>query len=73
MKTEKETILREFGKHVKSIRINKDLSQDQVVINSIRITKGTISDIENGKRNFSFTTLRSSKRIRYSSEGVVGF
>jgi len=56
MKTEKETILREFGKHVKSIRINKDLSQDQVVINSIRITKGTISDIENGKRNFSFTT-----------------
>lgn len=57
MKTEKETILREFGKHVKSIRINKDLSQDQVVINSIRITKGTISDIENGKRNFSFTTL----------------
>lgn len=57
METDKETILREFGKRVKSIRISKDLSQDQVVINSIRITKGTISDIENGKRNFSFTTL----------------
>ena len=57
METDKETILREFGKRVKSIRISKDLSQDQVVINSIRITKGTISDIENGKRNFSFTTF----------------
>ena len=33
------------------------MSQDNVVLNSSRITKGAVSDIENGKRNLSFTTL----------------
>lgn len=33
------------------------LTQDDVVLKSNRLTKGTVSDIENGKRNLSFTTL----------------
>lgn len=39
------------------MRVKLGLSQDDVVLNSSRITKGTVSDIENGKRNLSFTTL----------------
>lgn len=50
-------ILKKFGKHVKDLRITSGLTQDDVVLNSAKLTKGTISDIENGKRNFSFTTL----------------
>lgn len=57
MEKETELLLKQFGEHVKKIRLGKGLSQDAVVANSVRITKGTISDIENGKRNFSFTTL----------------
>lgn len=37
--------------------MNSGLSQDDVVFNSFKINKATISDIENGKRNLSFTTL----------------
>lgn len=57
MELEKNKILIKFGKHVKDLRIKSGLSQDDVVMNSTRITKGTVSDIENGKRNLSFTTL----------------
>lgn len=57
MDASNKRILLKFGQHVKTIRIAKNLSQDEVVSNSYRITKGTISDIENGKRNLSFTTL----------------
>jgi transcriptional regulator with XRE-family HTH domain len=28
-----------------------------LTLNSSKITKGTVSDIENGKRNFAFSTL----------------
>lgn len=52
-----EKLLKDFGLHIKKIRLNLNLSQDDVVLNANRITKGTISDIENGKRNLSFTTL----------------
>jgi len=57
MELAKNKILKKFGKHVKGLRIKSGLSQDDVVLNSSRITKGTVSDIENGKRNLSFTTL----------------
>lgn len=57
MELEKDIILKKFGKHIKELRIKSGLSQDDVVLNSNRITKGTVSDIENGKRNLSFTTL----------------
>lgn len=45
-----------FGLHVKSIRENLNLSQDQVAANS-NLTKSNISMIESGKRNLAFTTL----------------
>ncbi|MET3528999.1 XRE family transcriptional regulator [Chryseobacterium flavum] len=53
----KDEILKKFGEHIKELRLKSGLTQDDVVLNGSKITKGTISDIENGKRNFSFTTL----------------
>lgn len=50
-------ILKKFGQHVKELRLKSGLTQDDIVLNSSKITKATISDIENGKRNFAFTTL----------------
>ncbi|MDM1517647.1 helix-turn-helix transcriptional regulator [Myroides odoratimimus] len=57
MNMEKELILKKFGEHVKELRESVGLSQDDVVLNGYKITKGTVSDIENGKRNCSLTTL----------------
>tara|TARA_B100000678_G_C17742542_1_gene315324 strand:+ start:85 stop:318 length:234 start_codon:yes stop_codon:yes gene_type:complete len=57
MEISNDIILEKFGKHVKNLRNENGLSQDDVVLNANKITKGTISDIENGKRNFAFTTL----------------
>ncbi|MDM1036017.1 helix-turn-helix transcriptional regulator [Myroides marinus] len=57
MNMEKERILKKFGEHIKELRVSAGLSQDDVVLNGYKITKGTISDIENGKRNCSLTTL----------------
>ncbi|MGY5848608.1 helix-turn-helix domain-containing protein [Salegentibacter sp. HM20] len=45
-----------FGKHIKKLREEKGLSQDDVAARC-RVTKGSLSVIENGNRNFSFTTL----------------
>lgn len=53
----RQDILKQFGEHIRNLRIQSGLSQDDVVFNSERITKATVSDIENGKRNLSFTTL----------------
>jgi len=53
----KNELLKQFGEHIKYLRMKSGLTQDDVVLNSNRITKGTVSDIENGKRNLSFTTL----------------
>ncbi|MDM1044355.1 helix-turn-helix transcriptional regulator [Myroides sp. 1354] len=57
MNMEKELILKKFGEHIKELRESAGLSQDDVVLNGYKITKGTVSDIENGKRNCSLTTL----------------
>jgi len=57
MDKQKENILLRFGRHVKKLRTESKLSQDEVVMNSDRLIKATVSDIENGKRNLSFTTL----------------
>jgi len=57
MDKQKESILLKFGRHVKKLRTESKLSQDEVVMNSDRLIKATVSDIENGKRNLSFTTL----------------
>lgn len=57
METAKDIVLIKFGQHIKKLRKELGLSQDDVVMNSDRLIKATISDIENGKRNLSFTTL----------------
>lgn len=57
MDKQKEKILVKFGQHVRKLRTDAKLSQDDVVLNSNNLIKATVSDIENGKRNLSFTTL----------------
>ncbi|MGG1922129.1 helix-turn-helix transcriptional regulator [Chryseobacterium sp. NRRL B-14798] len=53
----KDEELVRFGIHIKDLRKSKGLSQDDVVTNSNNLTKSTVSDVENGKRNFAFTTF----------------
>lgn len=48
--------LEEFGKHLKALRESLGLSQDAVVARC-DVTKGNLSNIENGKKNFHYTTL----------------
>ncbi|KFF15732.1 helix-turn-helix domain-containing protein [Chryseobacterium sp. JM1] len=70
----KDEILRKFGEHVKDLRIKSGLTQDEVVLNSSKITKGTVSDIENGKRNFAFTTLIDlAKGLNVSPKDLLNF
>ena len=45
-----------FGKQLKTIREELKLSQDDVAA-SCDVTKGNLSNIENGKKDFTFTTL----------------
>ena len=48
--------LRNFGEHIRRIRESKGLSQDDVV-SHCDVTKGNLSMIENGNKDFFFTTL----------------
>ncbi len=74
MDISKDEILRKFGEHVKNLRIKSGLTQDDVVLNSNKITKGTVSDIENGKRNFAFTTLIDLARgLNISPKDLLNF
>ncbi len=57
MEIQKEKILLKFGQHIRKLRIESNLSQDDVVMNSDRLVKATVSDVENGKRDLAFTTL----------------
>lgn len=57
MEKQREEKLKKFGNHIKKLRTEQNLSQDEVVLNSDKLIKATISDIENGKRNFSYSTL----------------
>lgn len=69
-----EELLKKFGEHVKKIRLESGLTQDDVVLNSSKITKGTVSDIENGKRNFAFTTLIDlAKGLNVSPKELMNF
>ena len=45
-----------FGRNITRIRREKSLSQDDLAARC-RLTKSSISVIENGNRNFSFSTL----------------
>jgi len=70
----KDEILKKFGEHVKDLRTKSGLTQDEVVLNSSKITKGTVSDIENGKRNFAFTTLIDlAKGLNLSPKDLLNF
>ena len=74
MDISKDEILIKFGEHVKNLRIKSGLTQDDVVLNSNKITKGTVSDIENGKRNFAFTTLIDLARgLNISPKDLLNF
>ncbi len=69
-----EEILKKFGEHVKKIRLESGLTQDEVVLNSSKLTKGTVSDIENGKRNFAFTTfIDLAKGLNVSPKDLMDF
>lgn len=69
-----EEILKKFGEHVRKIRLESGLTQDDVVLNSSKLTKGTVSDIENGKRNFAFTTLIDlAKGLNVSPKDLMNF
>ena len=57
MEKQKDKNLVSFGIHFRKLREELDLSQDDVAANSNKLTKATVSDIENGKRNFAFTTF----------------
>mgnify|MGYP003575116676 CR=1 FL=1 len=48
--------LEAFGENLRKLRDNLKLSQDQVVA-KCDVTKGNLSNIENGNKDFNFTTL----------------
>jgi DNA-binding XRE family transcriptional regulator len=48
--------LKDFGDHLRKLREKNRLSQDDVV-KCCDLTKGNLSMIENGNKNFFFTTL----------------
>lgn len=48
--------LEQFGAHLRGIRHKLKLSQDNVV-EKCDLTKGNLSMIENGNKDFNFTTL----------------
>lgn len=74
MDASQEEILKKFGEHIKKMRLESGLTQDDVVLNSSKITKGTVSDIENGKRNFAFTTLIDlAKGLNVSPKDLMNF
>lgn len=74
MDKQKERILLKFGRHVKKLRTESKLSQDEVVMNSDWLIKATVSDIENGKRNLSFTTLIDlAKGLGRSPKELIDF
>lgn len=48
--------LKQFGIHLRKLRLDQNLSLDQVVANC-DVTKANLSNIENGKKDFNFSTL----------------
>jgi transcriptional regulator with XRE-family HTH domain len=74
MEVQKERILLKFGQHIKKLRIESGLSQDDVAMNSDRLVKATVSDVENGKRDLAFTTLIDlAKGLRRSPKELLDF
>ncbi|MEA5426404.1 helix-turn-helix domain-containing protein [Arcicella lustrica] len=57
MKEERDLIrLQEVGRHLKDLRLLAGLSQDELAARC-DLTKSNISNIENGKKDYFFTTF----------------
>jgi len=65
--------LESFGAHLRQLREAKGLSQDQVV-SQCDVTKGNLSNIENGRKDFTFTTfLELAKGLEISPKKLADF
>ena len=62
-----------FGAHLKSIREQLNFSQDDVAARC-DVTKGNLSNIENGKKDFTFTTLLEiAKGLEIEAKDLLNF
>jgi DNA-binding XRE family transcriptional regulator len=65
--------LKDFGDHLRKIRESKNLSQDDVV-KACDLTKGNLSMIENGNKDFFFTTLLElAKGLNVPAKALLDF
>ncbi|RYE39992.1 MAG: XRE family transcriptional regulator [Sphingobacteriales bacterium] len=65
--------LKSFGENLRRIRESLNLSLDQVVVNC-DVTKGNLSNIENGKKDFTYTTLLEiAKGLGISPKDLLDF
>jgi transcriptional regulator with XRE-family HTH domain len=58
MEKDKDEQLEELGKRIAKVRRSKGLSIERLAY-EMGISKGNLSDIENGKKNPRYTTLRA--------------
>jgi transcriptional regulator with XRE-family HTH domain len=65
--------LKRVGKNIREIRERLNLSQDQVVLRC-DITKGNLSNIENGNKDYYFTTfLEIAKGLGVEAKELLDF
>ncbi|STZ26921.1 Predicted transcriptional regulator [Myroides odoratus] len=58
MEDEFKAIYRKIGVNIRKVRKSKKMTQEQVALMAIpKLDRAKISDIENGKEDFSFSTL----------------
>ena len=71
-KRDRERLIK-FGEHLRFVREKLNLSQDEVA-SKCDITKGNLSNIENGKKDFNFTTLLEiAKGLGVSAKDLLDF
>lgn len=65
--------LRKVGDKIREIRESLNLSQDEVVLRC-DVTKGNLSNIENGNKDFYFTTfLEIAKGLGVEAKDLLDF
>lgn len=68
-----ENILLQFGKHVKKLRQQKNLSQEQLALIA-DLDRTYISGIERGKRNVSLINLfKIAKSLNIPTREIISF
>ena len=68
-----ESYLKSFGLHIKKIRLNKNLTQEEVAELS-EFTRSYYTEIETGKRNTSLLNLyKISKALEVEMKELVDF